>query len=223
MMQPRITSRKEWLKERRSLLRDEKALIRYKDYIARRRREMPWVKVDQEYEFITDSGRKSLRDLFGESSQLIVYHFMFGPDWLEGCPGCSQVADSLNFSIPHIECRDVSVVAVSRADLEKLNGYKQRMEWSFDWVSSCNSEFNYDYYASYKDPSLSKKQWNFQTIEAELEEVHGVSVFVLHEDEIYHTYSCYARAVELLMVNLQYLDLCPKGRQNDVYETTRRA
>ena len=221
-MTPRIASKKEWLNERRALLRDEKALMRYKDYVAQRRRDLPWVKVDEAYEFVTNTGRKSLRDLFGDRSQLIVYHFMFGPDWELGCPGCSQVADSFNQAAAHIEHRDVSVVAVSRGPLDKLNAYKQRMDWSFEWVSSCDSTFNFDYNASYREPGLSKKMWNFQTIEAEMEETHGISVFALHDGEIYHTYSCYARAVELVMVHLQYLDLCPKGRQDDLYQNVRR-
>ncbi|MEM9569903.1 MAG: DUF899 domain-containing protein [Pseudomonadota bacterium] len=222
-MTPRIASKKEWLKERRALLRDEKALMRYKDFVAQRRRDLPWVKVDETYEFVTNTGRQSLRDLFADRSQLVVYHFMFGPDWNLGCPGCSQVADSFNQAVAHIEHRDVSVVAVSRGALDKLNAYKERMDWSFEWVSSGDSRFNYDYYASYEEPGLSKKKWNFQTIEAEMEEAHGISVFALHDGEIYHTYSCYARAVELVMVHLQYLDLCPKGRQDDIYTNVRRA
>ncbi|MEQ8690435.1 MAG: DUF899 domain-containing protein [Pseudomonadales bacterium] len=221
-MRPKIATKKEWLKERRALLRDEKALIRYKDSIAERRRNLPWVKVEQEYVFDTNEGKRSLQDLFNGRSQLIVYHFMFGPDWDEGCVGCSQVADTFNFAIPHIENRDVTMIAISRARLEMLNAYKERMGWSFEWASSRESEFNYDFDVSYKDPGLSRKRWNFQTVEAEMEEMHGVSVFAMYEGELYHTYSCYARALELMMVHLQYLDLCPKGRQDGVFEDKRR-
>lgn len=222
-MEPRITTKKEWLKERRALLRDEKALIRYKDSIAEHRRNLPWVRVEKEYVFDTNGGKKSLEEFFNGRSQLIVYHFMFGPDWEEGCVGCSQVADTFNLAIPHIENRDAAMIAVSRANLDKLNEYKERMGWSFEWASSLESDFNYDFDVSYEDPGLSRKRWNFQTVEAEMEEMHGISVFALYEGEVYHTYSCYARALELMMVHLQYLDLCPKGRQDGVFEDKRRA
>ena len=219
----KIVSKKEWLKARTALLRDEKALIRYKDSIAERRRNLPWVKVEEEYFFETNEGEKSLANLFNGRSQLIIYHFMFGPDWNEGCVGCSQVADTFNFAIPHIENRDASVVAVSRTSMDKINAYKERMGWSFEWVSSSKSEFNFDFDVSYKEPGPSRKRWNFQTVEAPMEEAHGASVFVCEDGVIYHTYSCYARALELMMVHLQYLDLCPKGRQDNVFTDKRRA
>jgi len=221
-VEPKFATKKEWLKERRALLRDEKALIRYKDSIAERRRNLPWVKVEKNYIFDTNNGNQSLEELFNGHSQLIVYHFMFGPEWEEGCVGCSQVADTFNFAIPHIENRDAAMIAVSRARLEKLNEYKEGMGWSFEWVSSLESEFNYDFDVSYKEPGLSRKRWNFQTVEAEMEEMHGISVFTTYEGELYHTYSCYARALELMMVHLQYLDLCPKGRQDGTFEDKRR-
>lgn len=222
-MDNNVVSKEEWLTARRALLRDEKALIRYKDSIAERRRNLPWVKVEQEYVFETKDGKKSLAEFFNGHSQLIVYHFMFGPDWEEGCVGCSQVADTFNFAVPHIENRDAAMIAVSRASLAKLTAHKKRMGWSFEWVSSLDSEFNYDFDVSYKEPGLSRKRWNFQTVEAEMEEMHGISVFAMREDGLFHTYSCYARGVELMMVHLQYLDLCPKGRQDGVFKDQRRA
>lgn len=220
-----IVSREEWLQQRIELLHEEKEFMRLKDRIAEQRRELPWVKVEKDYVFDTDAGSRSLADLFDERSQLIIYHFMFGPDWEEGCPGCTQVADSFNLAIGHLNLRDVSMVSVSRAPLDKLAAYKQRMGWSFDWASSLHSDFNFDFEASYRDPELSLKHTNYRMIEVEMDENHGVSVFTKTEDgQIYHTYSCYDRAADPLMVNLQYLDLCPKGRQDDVFDRmVRRA
>ena len=210
----RTATREEWLMERKALLRDEKALMRYKDHLAARRRALPWVKVDKAYTFATDEGTQSLSDLFADKSQLIVYHFMFGPDWQDGCPGCSQVADTFNFSIPHLETRDATLVAVSRTALDKINTFKARMEWRFRWVSSLESDFNFDFDVSYRDPGPSQKTHNFRRVEVEMEENHGISVFAKHEGAVYHTYSSYARGVETMMVHLQYLDLVPKGRED---------
>lgn len=218
-----IVSKDEWLVKRKALLQEEKEFIRLKDKIAEHRRALPWVRVEKDYAFDTSGGSKSLAELFADRSQLIVYHFMFGPDWEEGCPGCTQVADTFNLAIGHLNLRDVSMLAVSRAPLERLDIYKQRMGWSFDWVSSLGSDFNFDFEASYRDPELSLKHCNYRMIEIELEENHGVSVFTKDDDgQIYHTYSCYDRAVDPLMVHLQYLDLCPKGRQDDVYNDAAR-
>jgi len=214
-MDIRVATKEEWLRERRALLRDEKALMRYKDHLAERRRALPWVLVDKDYEFSTSVGTQSLADLFGSKNQLIVYHFMYGPEAQAPCTGCSQVADTFNFTIPHIETRDATLVAVSRTELANIEATQAKMEWRFRWVSSLNSDFNFDYEASYREPGHSKKHWNFAEVEMECGENHGISVFAKHEGRIYHTYSCYARSAELVMVHLQYLDLLPKGRQDD--------
>lgn len=221
----KIVSREEWLIQRKALLRDEKALTRLKDGLAERRRMMPWVQIDKEYRFDTNDGEKTLADLFDGRSQLIVYHFMFGPDWTEGCLGCTEVADNFNGTIWHLNTRDASFVAISRSSLDKLNGYKARMDWTFEWISSLRSDFNFDFDVSFQNPENSPKTVNFAEVEAELEETHGVSIFVKAEDgTIYHTYSCYERGVEILCCNMQYLDLLPNGRQDSLFwsNPTRR-
>ena len=209
---PEIVSRDAWLKARRALLRDEKALTRYRDYVAARRREMPWVEIDKPYRLAGERGIESLADLFQGRSQLIVYHFMYGTDWELGCDGCTQVADSFNQSIPYLEMRDISLVAVSRAPLDKLLAYRERMQWTFRWYSSAESDFNFDFHASYEHPETSLKSYNFEEVELALDESHGHSVFVRQDGKIYHTYSCYARSADALMMNLQYQDLTPFGR-----------
>jgi len=208
----RTGTREQWLEERKALLRDEKALMRYKDHLAARRQALPWVKLDKQYSFQGDDGPVALGDLFGAKSQLIVYHFMFGPDWDNGCPGCSQVADAFNFSIPHLETRDATLVAVSRTSRENIRAFRDRMGWRFPWLSSLESDFNFDFDVSFAEPTAPKTH-NFRTVDDEMDETHGISVFAKHDGDIYHTYSCYARAVELVMVHLQYLDLVPKGRE----------
>ncbi len=221
----RIVSREEWLKERKQLLRDEKAFTRLKDAMAARRRDMPWVLIEKDYRFSTNNGERSLLNLFGDYSQLIIYHFMYGPEAEDGCLGCSEVADNFNGILWHLNTRDANLVAVSRAPLKTLQSYRSRMEWDFEWVSSEESDFNYDFNVSYDNSSPSPKQFNFRSVTAEIGETHGVSVFIKDdENNIYHTYTCHERGTDILCSNMQYLDLLPKGRQDDLYwsNPTRR-
>ena len=141
----------------------------------------------------------------------------FGPDWEQGCDGCTEVADNFNGIVEYLQSRDASMVAISRTSLEKIEGYRARMGWTFRWISSLSSDFNFDFNVSYRDPGKSRKMWNFRSVEAAVEETHGVSVFLREGNEIFHTYSCHSRAVDLLCANMQYLDLLPKGRQDNLW------
>ena len=226
-MMNRIVTKDEWLKERRALLRDEKALTRLKDQLAERRRALPWVKLEKSYSFNESAKQVGLVDLFEGRSQLIIYHFMFGPDWEQGCPGCTLFADNFNGIIEYLNDRDASMVVVSRAPFSKLEKYKERMGWRFRWVSSQDSDFNFDFHVSFREPGPSRKMFNFRKFDnVKLEETHGISVFFRAEnDEIFHTYSSYARSVDPLSTNYQLLDLLPNGRGPLVSEdlTFRRA
>ena len=191
-------TREEWLAARLELLEAEKALTRRSDELARRRQELPWVRVDKDYRFTTEDGDASLRDLFGGRSQLLVYHFMFDPDWDEGCPSCSGVTDGFAGSVPHFEHHDVAFVVVSRAPLDKLAAYKRRMGWDFRWVSSFDSSFNHDFHVTI-DPAVTPVEYNYKN-QAQLEaenvawrdwsgEQPGMSAFARDGDEVFHTYS----------------------------------
>ncbi len=212
-----VVSRAEWLAARRELLATEKEITRKIDRLSEMRRALPWVKIDKEYLFDTPDGRKTLADLFDGRSQLIVYHFMFGPDWEEGCDGCSFLSDHFDGANLHLAHHDVTLVAVSRASLEKLLRFKKRMDWKFPWVSSTGSDFNFDFHASTSPEQLASGRilYNFEEIEStgSGEEHHGISVFFKNpQDEIFHTYSCYARGVDILCTTHNFLDLTPRGR-----------
>lgn len=214
----RIVSREEWLEARRQHLAREKDFTRQRDELSRERRELPWVRVDKEYRFVGPAGAESLGDLFGDCSQLIVYHFMYGPDWDEGCPSCSLWADNFNGIDIHLRHRDISLVAVSRAQLEQIEAYKQRMGWQFKWVSSFDSDFNYDYQASFKPEEMERGEmfYNFSLTSFPSDEGPGVSVFFRDDDgAIYHSYSCYARGLDMLNGAYHYMDIAPKGRDED--------
>jgi predicted dithiol-disulfide oxidoreductase (DUF899 family) len=232
-------TREEWLAARLELLDAEKELTRRSDELARRRQELPWVRIEKEYRFETDEGTASLADLFRGRSQLLIYHFMFGPDYTAGCRACSAIADGFNGSVVHLANHDVTLCAVSRAPLAKLQVYKQRMGWSFPWASSFESDFNYDFQAAH-----TKEEWesgfveyNFRALDvrppesseanaalAELaakvgtdyptyrREGPGVSAFVLEDGVVYHTYSAYARGLDGLWGMYQWLDRTPLGR-----------
>lgn len=219
-----VVTKKEWLRARRALLRDEKALTRLSDQLASRRRELPWLKVESQYIFEDKHGSVTLSDLFEGRSQLIIYHFMFGPEWEQGCVGCTMFADDFNGIIEYLNDRDASMVVVSRAKLEKLLEYKDRMDWRFRWVSSERSEFNYDFHVSFREPGPSRKFFNFKSYDGvELEENHGISVFLRGDDnQIFHTYSCYARSVDRLSSSYQLLDLLPNGRSDSAGDVTFR-
>ncbi len=214
-MPHQIVSRNEWIAARRQLLAEEKELTRLRDRLAARRRELPWVRVEKEYEFDGPNGRETLSDLFAGRTQLVVKHFMLGPEWKEGCVGCSFSADSLDGSLVHLEHHDVTVVVVSRAKLPEIEAFRARMGWRFKWVSSHGSDFNYDYQASFTPEQIAagKVYYNFGMTDRAGEEMPGVSVF--HKDangEIAHTYSAYARGTELLAGTYNILDLTPNGR-----------
>jgi predicted dithiol-disulfide oxidoreductase (DUF899 family) len=224
-----IGSHEEHLEARLELLEAEKELTRRGDELARQRRALPWVPIDKDYVFDTVDGDQTLRDLFAGRSQLLVYHFMFGPDWTEGCPVCSYWADNFNGGIVHLNQRDLTMVCVSRAPLARLEAYKRRMGWSFPWVSSGRNAFNYDFAGSLADVPAGASQrdmprgvgdragdarYNF-TKEPFAPEMPGLSAFALDEGVVYHTYSCYARGLDVFNGANQLLDRAPKGRDED--------
>ena len=232
-------TREEWLAARLELLEAEKALTRRGDELARQRQELPWVRIDKEYRFETDDGTASLADLFRGRSQLLVYHFMFGPDYTAGCPSCSAIADGFDGSVVHLADHDVTLGAVSQAPLAKLRAYKQRMGWSFPWASSSDSDFNYDFRVTH-----TKEEWqsgaveyNFRAMDVRPSETGaeipflteiassvgtdwatyrqqgpGVSAFVREDGVVYHTYSAYERGLDGLWGMYQWLDRAPRGR-----------
>ena len=212
---PKIVSRDEWLAARKKLLAKEKQLTRERDALAAERRQLPWVKVEKNYVFDSPARKKVLADLFDGKSQLIVYHFMFSPDWEEGCRGCSYVSDHVAGSLPHLAARDVAYVAISRAALAKLEAFKKRMGWNFKWVSSSPSDFNYDYQVSFRADELSSGPvtYNYRPVEFRSEEAPGASVFYKDaEGNIYHTYSSFGRGLDIVLSTYNLLDLTPKGR-----------
>ncbi len=212
-----IVSRKEWLAARKALLTLEKEETKLRDRVRAERLTLPWVRIDKTYTFDTPEGRRSLADLFDGRSQLIVYHFMYGPDWEAGCPGCSFLADHIDGMLPHLNHHDVTMIAVSRAPLEKLTAYRKRMGWRFPWVSSNGSDFNFDYHVSFTKEELAsgKVMYNYrETPSADAhDELPGLSAFFKDEDgTVYHTYSDYARGGEEILTTLMVLDRAPKGR-----------
>ena len=215
-MQPnRVVDSEQWLEARKQLLQREKEFSRLRDDLSRQRRELPWQKVEKPYVFEGPNGKESLADLFDGRSQLIVYHFMFGPDWSEGCKSCSLLADHYDPAIVHLEQRDVTMVTASRAPLASLEAFKKRMGWSFKWVSSLGSDFNWDYDVSFTPEALEKKElyYNYSKGFFPSEEGPGLSVFAKDGDgEVYHTYSTFARGLDILIGAYNLLDLTPKGR-----------
>ncbi|CDZ61059.1 DUF899 domain-containing protein [Neorhizobium galegae] len=215
-----VVSREEWLEARRKLLALEKEETHLRDKVRAERLAMPWVKVDKDYLFDTPKGRKSLADLFDGRSQLIVYHFMLGPDWDAGCPGCSFLSDHIDGTLPHLNNHDVTFIAVARSPLDKIEAYKKRMGWKFPWVSSFGGDFNFDYHVSFSKEDLAKEKvyYNFREVppsEAH-DELPGLSAFYRNEaGEVFHTYSSYARGGEELIGTLMILDRAPLGRNED--------
>ena len=215
---PKIVSREEWLGARKKLLAREKRLTHERDAIAAERRQLPWVKVEKNYVFDTPSGKQTLADLFDGKSQLIVYHFMFGPDWQEGCPSCSFIMDQTDGALTHLAQRDVSFAAISRAPISKIEAFKKRLGWKFNWVSSNGCDFNYDYHVSFtpEQKAQGKVEYNFDLMEFPSAEAPGISVFYKDKNgTIFHTYSAYARGTEAPLGTYAYLDLVPKGRDED--------
>ncbi|MEO8736661.1 MAG: thioredoxin family protein [Edaphobacter sp.] len=214
----KVVSNDEWLEARKVFLAKEKAFTRQRDELSRERRELPWVKVEKNYVFHGPNGKQSLADLFDGRSQLVVYHFMFGPEWEQGCPSCSFEADHFNSFIVHLNARDVSMATVSRAPIEKLQAFRKRMGWSFKWVSSYQTDFNTDYRVSFTRDEMAngKVNYNYGMNVFPSDEAPGVSVF--YKDaagDIFHTYSAYARGLDILLGAYNFLDLAPKGRDED--------
>jgi predicted dithiol-disulfide oxidoreductase (DUF899 family) len=215
---PSVVSEDKWLVARRELLREEKEFTRMRDRLAARRRELPWVKVDKAYIFDSPSGPVSLAELFNGRSQLAIYHFMLGPGWDEGCPSCSFIADHLVPTLVHLQAKDVTLAVVSRAPIAEIMPFKERMGWSFNWVSSHCNDFNFDYHVSFSEEEMARKTvyYNYRLTEFPNEEAPGFSVFARDASgDIYHTYSTYERGVEQFMGTYTILDLVPKGRDED--------
>jgi predicted dithiol-disulfide oxidoreductase (DUF899 family) len=214
----KVVSKAEWLAARKELLNKEKEFTRLRDELSRRRRELPWEKVDKNYRFDGPTGKQTLADLFDGRSQLIVYHFMFGPGWKEGCPSCSLLADTFDGARIHMAQRNVTLAVVSRATLPEIEVFQKRMGWRFPWVSSFGSDFNYDYQVSATKDELAKGKvyYNYDLTEFPSEERPGLSVFYKSEaGEIFHTYSTYTRGLDILLTSYNYIDLTPKGRDED--------
>ena len=217
----KIVSHEEWLKARLEPLAAEKELTRQRDVLTRRRMAMPWECVEKSYQFEGPKGPLSLADLFDGRSQLIVYHFMFGPDWEEGCKSCSFWADNFNGIPIHLNHRDVTFTAVSRAPFAKIDAYKNRMGWSFPWVSSYGSDFNFDYHMSFTPERVAegKAYYNYAVRPITASDEQGVSVFYKGESgDVFHTYSCHGRGIDMLNAAYQYLDLVPKARDEDRFD-----
>jgi predicted dithiol-disulfide oxidoreductase (DUF899 family) len=219
MSNHQIVSKERWLEARRALLAKEKQLTRQHDELARLRRELPWVRVEKDYLFDSSRGKVKLADLFAGRSQLFIYHFMFGPEWKEGCPSCSYVCDHLNGAVPHLAARDVTLTMVSRAPLAKIEAFKKRMGWAFPWVSSFGNDFNHDFgvYFTPEEFAKGKVNYNYTMQPFPNPEAPGASVFFKDPatSEIFHTYSTYGRGLDALVTAYTLLDMVPKGRDED--------
>lgn len=216
MAQHKVVSRDTWLLARKALLKKEKSFARARERLAQDRRNLPWVQIDTPYLFEGPQGRESLADLFGKKSQLIVYHFMFGPGWKEGCPHCSFWADHYDGMLPHLGARDTSFVVISRAPLEEIQPFQKRMGWTFKWLSSNRNDFNYDFHASFRPEEIKtgKVFYNYENVAmGGMTDREGISVFTKDKKgKIYHTYSTFARGIDPVNPTYQFLDLVPKGR-----------
>ncbi|MGN6350262.1 MAG: DUF899 domain-containing protein [Candidatus Nitrosocosmicus sp.] len=217
----KIVSQSEWMQARKDLLAKEKEFTIIRDQLNQKRRDLPWVQVDKEYVFDGPTGKQTLSELFDGRSQLIVYHFMYDPSWNAGCPSCSFWADNFDGMCIHLNHRDVTMIAVSRTPYNKIDKYKKRMGWKFKWVSSYNTDFNYDYHISFTSEELDKKKvfYNYIDQYTPSTEREGVSIFYKNSSgKIYHTYSTYARGIDILNTAYNYLDLVPKGRDEIGHE-----
>ncbi len=210
----KVVSREEWLAARKAFLAKEKEFTRLRDELSQQRREMPWEKVEKKYVFEGVNGKATLGDLFDGRTQLLVYHFMFGPGWEQGCPSCSFLADSFDGITIHLAQRDASFVAISRATLPEIEAFKKRMGWKFKWFSSNGNEFNYDYKVSFSKEEIAsgKAVYNYGTIPFPSEEAPGASAFIRKGGEIFHTYSTYSRGLDILLPMYNWIDMTAKGR-----------
>ena len=215
MTDHQVVTPEEWGEARKQLLAKEKEFTRLRDQLSHARRDLPWVRVTKQYVFDGPGGKQTLGQLFNGHSQLVVYHFMFAPDWEDGCRGCSFWADNFNGIVPHLNQRDVTFVAISRAPLAKLQAFAKRLGWNFKWLSSAGNDFNYDYNVSFTPESLAGGSaiYNYAANKMNMPELPGISVFFKDADgNVFHTYSCYARGLDMLNTAYHYLDLVPKGR-----------
>jgi predicted dithiol-disulfide oxidoreductase (DUF899 family) len=213
-----VVSHPEWVDARKQLLAKEKEFTRLRDELSRDRRALPWERVEKDYVFEGADGKKTLAQLFDGRHQLIVYHFMFAPDWQEGCKSCSFWADNFNGIPEHLRQRDVSLVAISRAPVAKLQAFRKRMGWSFPWYSAGDSDFNFDYQVSFRPADLAKGDvtYNYRQQKMGMTDLVGISVFYRDDEgRIFHTYSAYSRGVDMLNGAYHYLDLVPKGRDEE--------
>ena len=220
----KVVSHRAWIAARKELLAKEKAFTRARDKLSALRRELPWEKVDKPYRFDGPKGKTTLAELFDGKSQLIVYHFMFAPDWNEGCPHCSFWADNFDGIVVHLRHRDVAFAAVSRAPLAKLEAFRKRMGWTFPWVSSGDTDFNFDYGVAFRPEAQAKraKSYNYGTQAPGFSDREGMSVFYKDaEGGLFHTYSAYSRGIDILNTAYNYLDMAPKGRDEDALEFTQ--
>lgn len=214
----KLVTHADWVEARKALLAKEKEFTRARDQLSKSRRELPWEKVEKKYVFDGPKGKEALSDLFDGRSQLIVYHFMYGPGWEEGCPSCSFIADHFNPAIVHLNHRDVTMVAISKAPLKELEAFKKRMGWSFKWVSSFENDFNRDYHVSFteEETEAGKTYYNYKYTKFPSTEAPGASVFYKDEKgDIFHTYSVYERGLDMFIGAYHYLDIVPRGRDED--------
>jgi predicted dithiol-disulfide oxidoreductase (DUF899 family) len=216
-----VVPAEQWLQARVELLAKEKELRRQMDEIARLRRELPWERVENNYVFETSEGKKTLAELFEGRSQLMLYHFMFGPDWEQGCSGCSFLADHVDGAIVHLAHRDVTWTAVSRAPLAKIEAFKKRMGWKFRWISSFGSGFNFDYHVSFTQEQMARGEVYYNYADRRFPQSEGPGISVFYRDEagqVFHTYSAYARGLDILLGTYNYLDFAPKGRDEESFQ-----
>jgi predicted dithiol-disulfide oxidoreductase (DUF899 family) len=214
-----VVSHEAWLEARKAHLAKEKEFTRLRDQLSQDRRNLPWERVEKNYVFEGPEGRRTLSELFATSSQLVVYHFMFAPDWEAGCPSCSFWADNFASLTPHLRARDISFMAISRAPVDKLEAYKKRMGWKFPWFSTAGNDFNFDYHVSFTPGEIANHRATYNYVPMELgdddTDYPGISVFYKADDgSIYHTYSTYTRGIDLMNAAYNYIDLTPKGRND---------
>ena len=217
MAQHTVVSQDEWLTARKALLAKEKEFSKQRDALSVARRKLPWVKVEENYVFEGRAGQETLADLFAGKSQLMIYHFMLGPSWVQGCPSCSFLADHFDGANVHLAQRDVSFVVVSRAPLSEIEAYKKRMGWRFKWVSSHGSDFNYDFRVSFtpEEKASGEVDYNYARVPFPSEEAPGLSAFIKDGGAVFHTYSTYGRGLDIIIGAYNMLDLAPKGRDED--------
>ncbi|GAC1632964.1 MAG: thioredoxin family protein [Candidatus Acidiferrum sp.] len=214
----KVVSHNEWIAARTAFLKKEKEFSRLRDELSKQRRELPWEKVEKNYVFEGPNGKVTLADLFEGRSQLIVYHFMFGPNWAEGCPSCSYLGDHFDGMLPHINARDVTFTAISRGPMPQIAAFKKRMGWKFNWVSSYGTDFNFDYHVSFtpEERAKGKMEYNYSETNFPSEEGPGASAFYKEEaGNIFHTYSTYARGLDIFLGAYNFLDIAPKGRNEE--------